>query len=38
VVRPFDADTGVAYVTRDNVAAYLDAQSRFEGTSDAEPE
>ena len=38
VVRPFDADTSLAYVTRDNVAAYLDAQSRFEGTSDAEPE
>lgn len=38
VVRPFDADTSLAYVTRDNVAGYLAAQSRFEGTSDAEPE
>jgi simple sugar transport system substrate-binding protein len=38
VVRPFDADTSLAYVTRDNVAGYLDAQSRYEGTSDAEPE
>jgi simple sugar transport system substrate-binding protein len=38
VVSPFNVDTSLAYVTRDNVADYLGAQSRFEGTSDAEPE
>ena len=37
VVAPFNADTSLAYVTKANVAGYLDVQSRFEGSTDAEP-
>ncbi len=37
VVRPFNADTSLAYVTKANVGSYLDVQSRFEGSTNAEP-
>jgi len=35
-VSPANTDTSLAYVTKDNVATYL-GQSRFEGSTDAEP-
>ncbi len=36
LVGPANSDTSQAYVTKDNVAAYV-GKSRFEGSSDAEP-
>jgi simple sugar transport system substrate-binding protein len=38
IVAPFNADTSLAYVTKANVTGYLDMQSRFEGSTNAEPE
>ena len=36
LVGPANSDTSQAYVTKDNVDAYV-GKSRFEGRSDAEP-
>ncbi|HET7638093.1 MAG TPA: hypothetical protein VFK47_05065, partial [Ktedonobacteraceae bacterium] len=34
--QPADTDTGLLFVTKDNVDPYLNTQTRFEGSSDKE--
>jgi simple sugar transport system substrate-binding protein len=36
LVSPADTNTGLSFVTRDNVNRYLSTKSRFEGSSSAE--
>jgi simple sugar transport system substrate-binding protein len=36
-VSPFNADTSLAYVSKDNVKTYVGVKSRFEGSTNAEP-
>lgn len=36
LMQPAETDTGLLFVTKDNVAPYLSTQSRFEGSSSAE--